>query len=116
MTVSGVLTTGLTAASTSGDKNSPEKIKAAATQFEALLIGQVLKSVHEEGSGWLGTGDDQTSSSTMGMADEYLAQSMSKNGGFGLAKMISEGLDRRAALNNSSPATDSNPEDSANKL
>ena len=77
----------------SGSKNDPEKIKQAASQFEALLIGQVLKTMHEgEGEGWLGTGEDQTASSAMGMADEYFAQSMAKRGGLGLAKMISAGL------------------------
>lgn len=110
MTVDGVLSTGLTASTTTGDKNSPQKIREAATQFEALLIGQVLKATHEDGSGWLGTGDDQTASSAQGMADEYLAQSMSKRGGFGLAKMISDGLDRRVASSSSNPATNQNPE------
>ena len=63
------------------------------------MIGQLLKSAHDEGSGWLGTGDDQTASSAMSLGDEYLAQSMSKRGGFGLAKMILgwSDADRRAA-------------------
>jgi hypothetical protein len=49
------LLTGLTAAH---PKDNPAKIKAAATQFEALLIGQMLKSMHDTEGGWLGTGDD----------------------------------------------------------
>ena len=40
-------------------RNDPGKIENAAKQFESLLISQILKSMHEEGSGgWLGTGDD----------------------------------------------------------
>jgi flagellar protein FlgJ len=113
MTVDGVLSTPLTSAPSAADKNNPQRIREAASQFEALLIGQVLKSMHEEGTGWLGTGEDQTASSAMGLADEYLAQSMSKGGGLGLAKSISAGFDHR--VNNSTPATDSNPPTSVSK-
>jgi flagellar protein FlgJ len=95
----GVLTPNLSGSTLSANsKDSPEKIKEAASQFEALLIGEVLKTVHEgDGGGWMGTGDDQTSSSAMGLADQYLAQSMSKSGGFGLARTVAEGIERRRA-------------------
>jgi peptidoglycan hydrolase FlgJ len=93
--INSVLSSGSTlqapAEASSGSKN-PQKIQEAATQFESLLIGQVLKSAHEDEGGWLGNGDDQTASSAIGMADEYLAQSISKRGGFGLAQMISRQL------------------------
>jgi Rod binding domain-containing protein len=75
-------------------KDSPEKIRDAATQFEALLLGQILKSVHEDDGGWLGTGDDQTASSAMGMAEEYLGRAMAAGGGLGLAKSVAAGLSR----------------------
>jgi flagellar protein FlgJ len=98
--ISSVLSsTGMASPTLSGSKNDPEKIKQAASQFEALLMGQVLKSVHEEEGGWLGTGEDQTASSAMGMADEYFAQSMAKRGGLGLARMISAGLEKSAKAN-----------------
>jgi Rod binding domain-containing protein len=97
--IAGVLTPNL--GGTSADvksKDSPEKIRDAATQFEALLIGEVLKTAHEgDGEGWLGTGEDQTASSALGLADQFLAQTVAKNGGFGLARMISAGLAKRAA-------------------
>jgi Rod binding domain-containing protein len=95
--VAGVLTTNI--GGTTPDlatKNSPEKIRDAASQFEALLIGEVLKTAHE-GEGWLGTGDEESSGTTMGMADQFLAQSMAKNGGLGLARMVAAGLARKAA-------------------
>jgi Rod binding domain-containing protein len=80
--------------------DSPQKIREAASQFESLLIGQVLKSMHEDGEeGWLGSGEDQTASSAMSLADEYLAQAISSHGGLGLAEMIARGLD---PANNSS--------------
>ena len=81
-------------------QDSPQKIREAASQFESLLIGQVLKSMHEDGEdGWLGSGEDQTASSAMSLADEYLAQAISTHGGLGLAKMIAGRLD---PANNSS--------------
>jgi Rod binding domain-containing protein len=90
--------TGLDATTSVTSKDSPEKIRAAASQFESLLISQVLKSAHEgEDGGWLGAGeDDETANTTTGMADEYFARSIAAHGGFGLAKMISEGLSRKA--------------------
>ena len=81
-------------------QDSHQKIREAASQFESLLIGQVLKSMHEDGEdGWLGSGEDQTASSAMSLADEYLAQAISSHGGLGLAEMISRQLD---PANNSS--------------
>jgi Rod binding domain-containing protein len=72
---------------------TPAKIHDAAQQFEALLIGQILQSV-SEGGGWLGSGDDSASSCATGFAQEQLATMMAKNGGFGLADLISKGLER----------------------
>ncbi len=109
--ISGVLTSGLGASSSADNKNSPQKIGEAATQFESLLIGQLLKSMHddEDGEGWLGTGDDRAASSTLGLADQYLAQAMSKRGGIGIAKSVAAGLSK-AAANSSSPATQPQPQ------
>ena len=45
--------------------DDPEKIRKAASQFEALLIGQMLKSMRDSEGGWLGTGADDSSSSAM---------------------------------------------------
>lgn|ERR1700683_4814682 len=88
--------TGLDATTSVSSKDSPEKIESAATQFEALLLSQILKTAHGgEDGGWLGTGDDETSNTTMGMADEYFARAIAAHGGLGLAKMISKGLEKR---------------------
>jgi Rod binding domain-containing protein len=90
--------TGLDATAAVTSKDSPEKIRGAATQFEALLISQILKTAHEgEDGGWLGTGEDETSNTTMGMADEYFARAIAAHGGLGLAQMISAGLAKKAA-------------------
>jgi Rod binding domain-containing protein len=98
--IPGILSTpGLaTGISAPGQKtDTPQKTKDAASQFEALLVGQILKSAHGEEGGWLGAGEDQTASSAMQMADEYLAKAMTAHGGLGLARMISSSLDQAAA-------------------
>jgi Rod binding domain-containing protein len=77
--------------------DSPQKTKDAAVQFESLLVGQILKSAHEEDGGWLGSGEDQTAGSAMQMADEYLAKALTSHGGLGLARMISTSLDQASA-------------------
>ena len=101
----GVLTAGLGVSSSYGAaKDSPEKIRDAASQFEALLIGQVLKAAHEdEDEGWLGTGEDQTAGSMMGLAEDYFARAIASRGGFGLARMVASGLQRRVSADPASP-------------
>jgi hypothetical protein len=69
-----------------------EKQSSAAKDFEALLIDQILRSSHEEDSGWLGTGDDDSSSAAFGLGEEELAKAMASAGGFGLQKLIASGL------------------------
>ncbi len=74
-------------------KDDPEKVKDSAKQFEALLIGQMLKSMRDSEGGWLGTGDD-AASSAMEYAQENFAQSLSNSGGFGLATLVAKGLQK----------------------
>lgn len=85
----------------------PDQISQAATQFEALIIGQVLKAARESSDkGWLGTGDDQTSDMAMEMAEQGLAQGLAAQGGLGVAKMIAAKLRRdEAKAPSSGPGT-----------
>lgn len=72
--------------------------KEAASQFEALLVGQLLKCMRESGSGgWLGTGEDQAGATMMELAEEHLSRVLAAQGGLGLANMVVEGLNRAAA-------------------
>src|ERR1700733_13430912 len=104
----GVLTTDLGIGPSVTSKDSPEKIRDAASQFESLLISQVLKASHEdEDEGWLGTGEDQTAGSVMGMAEDYFARAMAARGGFGLARMVASGLAHRVSADS---VSNSNPE------
>jgi len=77
-------------------KDDPAKVKAAAQQFEALLIGQMLKSMRDSEGGWLGTGDDESASSAMEYGQEIFAQAMAANGGLGLASLVARGLQEPA--------------------
>ncbi len=77
-------------------KDDPVKVHQAGRDFEALLIGQLLKLSHGSDSGWLGTSDDDASSSAMEYAQESVAQSMAASGGLGLAKLVSGGLENQS--------------------
>lgn len=72
----------------------PRNTKQAAQQFEALLLTQMLKMARSGDQGWLGSGEDASSSTALEMAEQFLAQSLADKGGLGLAKLIQKGLDR----------------------
>jgi Rod binding domain-containing protein len=81
---------------TNASDTDDKKLAGAAGQFEALMIGQLLKSAHgSESEGWLGAGDDDDSSSTaIQMAEEYLGQAIANGGGLGIAKMVIQGMSK----------------------
>jgi Rod binding domain-containing protein len=77
-------------------KPDGKKLADSARQFEALMIGQILKAAHgSESAGWLGAGDgDDSSSTAIQMAEEYLGQAIANGGGLGIAKMVIKGVDK----------------------
>jgi Rod binding domain-containing protein len=79
-------------------KDTPEEIRKAATDFEALLIAQMLKSARESGGGMTGDADeqDETNSTMLELGEQQLAQALSSSGGLGLAKMVIAGLTNHA--------------------
>ncbi len=76
--------------------DSPEKARDAAKQFEALLIGQILRSARESGSGWLGSGGDSASDCATDLAEQQLARLLAERGGLGLASLIAAGLEKKS--------------------
>jgi Rod binding domain-containing protein len=77
----------------SGKRDTPEAIAKAASQFEALLIGQFLKSAREaSGSGWMGTDSEDADAGMIELAEQQLSQALATRGGLGLAKLVTEGL------------------------
>jgi Rod binding domain-containing protein len=74
---------------TAANAKDPTRLADAARQFEALLLGQILKTVQSSSSeGWLGTGEDQSAGSMMELGGEQFAQALATQGGLGLARMI----------------------------
>jgi Rod binding domain-containing protein len=70
--------------------NKPKNAPEAAQQFEALLLAQMLQAAHTKED------DEDSSADTMwDMAAQQFSQVLSKNGGLGLAKLITNGLDRK---------------------
>lgn len=73
------------------------KIHDAAQQFEALMIGELMKSVRESSSdGWLGSGDSDSDDSALSMAEGQFASAISRAGGLGLTEMIERNLNHEA--------------------
>jgi Rod binding domain-containing protein len=74
--------------------NDPKKIHDAACQFEALMIGEMLKTVKEDSSG-----DDADGSGGLAsdMGQEFFAQAIASHGGLGLAATIERGVETEAA-------------------
>ena len=78
--------------------DTPEKIKNAASQFEALMIGQILKAAHPDSDDdSMGGDSDPASASAMDFANDYFARAMAAKGGLGLTKMIVSGLEKQSA-------------------
>jgi Rod binding domain-containing protein len=85
--------------SLSTSKDSPAKIKQAATDFEALLLAQMMKSAREASGGGLTAdeADDSEANSTMiELGEQQFAQALASSGGLGIAKMIITGLAKNA--------------------
>jgi len=85
------------------DKDTPESVAHAASQFEALLIGQLLKSAREAGGeSWMGTDASDADSSLMEMSEQQLASTLASSGGLGLATMVKDGLSKNVQKAHSS--------------
>jgi Rod binding domain-containing protein len=80
-------------------QDCPAKIRQGATDFEALLLAQMLRSAREaSGAGISGDGDDenQANSSLIELGEQQFAQALAANGGLGIAKMVVAGLTTHA--------------------
>ena len=73
------------------------KIRDGATQFEALLVAQMLRSARESGGGLMGEGGSQTDSTMMEMAEGCFAEMLTARGGLGLGGLIEQHLSRAPA-------------------
>ena len=72
-----------------------QRILDAAERFEAVLIGQLLKSARESGSGgWLGGSENQADMNMLETAEGYFAEVLARQGGLGLARLVAQQLTR----------------------
>ncbi|MBZ5611664.1 MAG: hypothetical protein LAP38_25670 [Acidobacteriia bacterium] len=80
--------------------DNPAKIRKGATDFEALLLAQMLRSAREAGgTGLTGDGSDDDSeanSSLVELGEQQFAQALASRGGLGIAKMVVAGLTNHA--------------------
>jgi flagellar protein FlgJ len=92
-------------------KDDPAKVHDAAQQFEALLIGQMLRTERESGNGWLGSGGDSAGDCATDYAEQQFATLLARQGGLGLANLIAAGLQsaQTVATDSNSPAHSSLP-------
>jgi Rod binding domain-containing protein len=72
----------------------PARIRDAAQQFEALLLGEMMRSARESTGNWLSNGDDSSGDCATDFAEQQFAAAMAQQGGLGLAALITEGLTR----------------------
>lgn len=79
----------------SSKDNSAESIKAAATQFEALFVNMMLKSMRQAGGGEGGMFDNEQSRMYTSMMDQQLSQKMASRG-IGLADAMVRQLTNNA--------------------
>lgn len=86
---------GLASGGASRNSDDPARIRDAAQQFEALLLGQMLRSVRESGGNWLATTEDASGDAATDFAEQQFATAMAQQGGLGLATLITEGLKRK---------------------
>jgi Rod binding domain-containing protein len=90
-------------------KNSPSKIDKAAHDFESILVGQWLEKAEKSFATVPGTDPDQNQDSGrdqfQSIACQYMAQGLSKNGGFGIAAMISKHLTAVEAIRDAKEAS-----------
>jgi len=78
---------GLVRPDTERRPDAPEKVLDAAQQFEALLLGQILRAAREGGG--------SSSDCALGYAEQQFADVMARNGGLGLARLIVKGLEQQ---------------------
>ena len=90
-----VPTVGISQAAPSS-QNSPKQTEAAAKDFEALLLSQMLHSMRESSGDCFGTGQDQAMDAAMGIAEEQFGRALAAGGGIGLTKMVSKSLASKA--------------------
>lgn len=82
--------------------NSPpspsiQEARRVASEFESLLIGQILQSMGSAAEGSLWGGEDSSATSIVEFAQEHLAKCLAAGGGLGIAKVVEQGLRQKSS-------------------
>lgn len=88
--------------SSASSSDSPERIRKAARDFEAILLRSLLEPLQKSFSTISGESNDAGHDDYQYMATEAFAAAMAASGGFGLADMITKQLVRAASANTDS--------------
>jgi Rod binding domain-containing protein len=84
-----------------GSKNasspSIQEARRVASEFESLLIGQILQSMGSAADGSPWGGEDSSATSIVEFAQEHLAKGLAAGGGLGLAKVVEQGLRQKSS-------------------
>ncbi len=87
-------------------QNSKATVAELATEFESLLLANMLKTMRESTSeGWFGTGDDQAGAVMVEVAEQQLARVLAAHGGLGLGGRITSDLAAAAERESSEEKT-----------
>ena len=91
LSIGAAVAPGITTGNAATGRN-PDKVHDAAQQFEALLMGQILRSARQGTGGWLGSGEDSSAECATDFAEQQFAAVLAQQGGLGLSTLITKGL------------------------
>ncbi len=97
MNISSDLSTIAPGAGATNTVSKSSKIHDAAQQFEALMVGEMLKSARESGSWGLTDEESDPGQDTFsGMAESQFANALAKSGGLGLSRVVEQSVSQQA--------------------
>ena len=101
----GALTNAISESRTPDMTANARKLKDTASQFEALVISQLLKDAK---TSWAGE-EDRSAAHMMEFAQEQMASALAAAGGLGLASLVVSGLERAESPATRPPAGTNTP-------
>lgn len=82
--------------STNDPSPSIQEARRVASEFESLLIGQLLQSMGSAAGVSLWGGEDSSATSIIEFAQEHLAKGLAAGGGLGITKVVEQGLRQKS--------------------
>lgn len=76
------------------DPKASAKLVRAASEFEALLIAQMLRSARESAAADSDDDQDDANSSLKELSEQQFAQALANSGGLGIANIVVAGISK----------------------